>query len=114
LRDYLPESMNLTEEQILPLTMCLVQYGATCGYSAYRDAERIMAEKVDETISFRRDPNNGAGLWAVFVNQHPIHHFRADQNFTQYMEKLAANLKAKLKIYDDEESGPAAVGEERK
>jgi hypothetical protein len=62
-----------------------------------------MAEKVDEIISFRRDPNNGAGLWAVFVNEHPIHHFRADQNVTAYMEKLAANMKAKLKIYDEEE-----------
>jgi hypothetical protein len=43
-------------------------------------------------LRFERDPNNGAGLWAVFLGDRPIHHFRPDQNVTNYMEDIQRNL----------------------
>lgn len=51
-----------------------------------------------EFLRFERDPNNGANLHAVFFGDRALHHFRADQNVTQYMADIQRNLDEYLRL----------------
>jgi hypothetical protein len=44
-------------------------------------------------VRFESDPNNGAGLWAVFIGSTPIHHFPKENTPTAYIEKVYAAIR---------------------
>jgi hypothetical protein len=46
----------------------------------------------DGLVTFKLDPNNGAGLWAVFVGEMPIHHFSPTANVERYMARLSGEI----------------------
>jgi hypothetical protein len=48
---------------------------------------------LDDFVTFKPDPDNGAGLWAVFLGSRALHHFRPDQNVSQYMADVRDNLE---------------------
>lgn len=53
-------------------------------------------ERIAQAVTFRRDENNGAGLWAVFLGDRALHHFQPNAPVEQYIGDVKRNLIALL------------------
>jgi len=98
-----PRSTPVCHECKQPASFIRSQYvckGCGRSFEGYLDelpsaAPSLTPRPTDDLVSFKRDPNSGAGLHAVFVGNMPVHHFNHAQplKVQQYMNRIRDEIR---------------------